>query len=109
MARQKNAFLTRIQNEYAVAMRRQRNFTILQSRDMLAIAANEALGLGPERVGRLLDAYDAVLTEYADMVEEDSRDDRSIEYTRAKVDKRLESVLGERFEPWQKRYAEIWR
>ena len=34
----------------------------------------------------------------------DAKDDKSLEYTKAKLDARLEELLGEDFQPWEERY-----
>jgi hypothetical protein len=79
-------------------------FAIQQSKDMMLIAAGDALGFGPERAKRLGDAFDAVFTEYCATLVEDNKCDKDNWYTRAKIDERLKQICGEHFVPWEERY-----
>ena len=98
----KNAYLAKVkaQREYEIA--RARLFTIQQCKDMAIIAAAQTFGLGPDRVKRFSDTYDKVFTEYAIMVQEDTKD---IEYSKYKVDEALKAVCGEYFAPFDERYS----
>lgn len=100
-----NAFLAKQEARTRALCDAQRRFTIQQCADMMLIAANEALGLGSERLHKLLLAYQAVFDQYADMAIADGRDDPDIEYTRAKVDQKLRQICGEWFRPWEERYG----
>lgn len=103
MAKQ-NAFLAKMEAMAEARCRAERRFTLQQCADMLLIAANEEFGFGPDRLRRLLTAYQTAWNEYASMVIEDSDSDRSIEYTRAKTDEKLRQICGEWFQPWEERY-----
>ena len=106
MAKQ-SAYMRRVQAQHEQMMLVQRSFTIIQCRDMAAIALHEAFGFGPERLAKFLETYDAVLNEYADMAVSDSEDDPEIDYTKGKVDAHLKRILGDGFVPWEERYREI--
>ena len=81
-----------------------RRFALQQSKDMMLIAANEAFGFGPERLKRLSDAYDAAFIQYANLTVEDAQSDKSIEYTKSVVDRKLKEICGPYFDPWEERY-----
>ena len=83
----------------------QRRFTIQQCADMMLIAAHEAFGFGPERLRRLMETYQTVFDEYADMALEDGQTDKDIEYTKGKLDRALKSICGDWFVPWEERYG----
>lgn len=79
-------------------------FAIQQAKDMMLIAAGDALGFGPERAKRLSDAFDKAFTDYATLTLDDAKSDKDIWYTKAKIDERLKQVCGEHFVPWEERY-----
>lgn len=103
----RNAFLERVAAEKAAACRTQRLFTIQQAEDMMLIAANIALGLGPERAPKLRAKYREVFRDYSEFAILDGKDDPSIEYTKGKLDNQLAAILGDAFEPWEQRYPEV--
>ena len=99
-----NAFLAKMQAQAEVKCAMQRRFTLQQAADMMLIAANEAFGFGPDRLHRLLLAYQNAWDEYADLAWDDAKADKDIEYTRAKIDEKLKQICGEHFVPWEERY-----
>lgn len=42
--------------------------------------------------------------EIAEMTLADAKDDKTIDYTKGKVDGMLKELLGDKFEPWEVRY-----
>ena len=105
MARRVNPMLAGIEAKHLRDIARQRSFTLQQCCDMMLIAANAAFGFGPDRLSKLQETYEAVFREYAEMAVSDGADDPDIVYTRAKVDQKLEQILGDRFVPWEARYG----
>ena len=105
MPKRVNPMLARIEARHQLDIARQRSFTLQQCCDMMLIAANAAFGFGPDRLAKLQDTYQDVFREYADMAIADGQYDDEIVYTRAKVDKKLEQILGDRFVPWEARYV----
>ncbi len=99
-----NAFLAKMQAKAEIECALQRRFTLQQAADMMLIAANEAFGFGPDRLHRLLLAYQNAWGEYADLAWDDAKSDKDIEYTRAKIDEKLKQICGEHFMPWDERY-----
>ena len=102
-----SGFLLKLEAKQKENMRIQRLFTIQQCEDMALLAANEEFGFGPVRCARLRAAFRRVFREWAVLAVEDGRDDRDIEYTRGKLDQRLQQVLGREFQPWEQRYPEV--
>lgn len=105
MPKRVNPMLARIEARHQLDIARQRSFTLQQCCDMMLIAANAAFGFGPDRLSKLQETYEAVFLEYAEMAVSDGVDDPEIVYTRAKVDRKLEQILGDRFVPWEVRYG----
>lgn len=105
MSRKINPMLAKIQAKHEQDLRFQRLFTIQQCDDMMLIAANAALGLGADRLKKLEETYWQVFREYAELAVSDGKDDPDIIYTRAKVDQKLQQIMGENFRPWEERYG----
>ncbi len=105
MARKPNPMLAKLEARHEAEKAFLRTFTVQQCVDMMMIAANEEHGLGPERLNRLEKTFYAVFREYARMTLDDAKDDRSIEYTKDKLDRKLQQIMGEYFTPWEERYG----
>lgn len=105
MTRRVNPMLAKIEARHREELRAQRLFTIQQCADMLLIAANAAFGFGADRLNKLEETYYAVFREYAELALEDGATDPDIIYTRAKVDQKLEEIMGPNFRPWEQRYG----
>ena len=103
MAKQ-NHFLAKMNAIAEAKCAAQRRFTLQQAADMMLIAANEAFGFGPERLHRLLLAYQETWDEYADLALDDAAADKDIEYTRAKIDEKLRQICGPYYVEWGERY-----
>lgn len=100
----KSGYLDRFERAKQLEMANVRWFAIQQSKDMMLIAASDAFGFGPERAKRLADAYDKVFFQYAELTIDDAKVDKTIDYTKGKVDERLQKICGKYFEPWEERY-----
>lgn len=105
MAKKPNPMLAKIEARHEADMAWMKMFTVQQCVDMMMIAANEEYGLGPERLNRLEKTFYLVFKEYAEMTIEDAKDDKAIEYTKSKIDRKLEQICGEYFKPWEVRYG----
>lgn len=101
----KNAFLAKQKQIMDRQVNMQRSFTIIQCKDFLTIAASD-VGLGKVKIQKLLEAYDAVFVEYSRMAVQDSYGDDTIEYTKAKVDRKLHEIMGPDWPDWDTRYSE---
>ena len=100
-----NPMLAKIQARHEAEKSWLRMFTVQQCVDMMTIAANEEYGLGPERLKRLEETFYEVFKEYAKMTLEDAKDDKAIEYTKTKLDRKLKEITGDYFKPWEERYG----
>ncbi len=93
-----------MQEQKAYDIQRHRAFTIQWCADADIMAANEVF----QRKGEKLVEFNNTFAQYAKMIAEmtldDARDDKSIVYTKEKVDGRLKELLGDAFVPWDDRY-----
>lgn len=103
-AKKPNAMLARIEARHREELRITRLFALQQAEDIMILAANEAFGAGAERVERFLNIYHDIFLEYATMLDEDYQSDRKIEYTKAKVDARLQEIQKDYYVPRENRY-----
>jgi len=101
-----NAFLARVEAQQRINLDLQRRFTIQQSEDMALIALNRAFGFGQKRLVQFLNAYREVFLEWALGTMEDGKTDKNLEYTKGKLDRELQRILGDDFKPWEERYPE---
>lgn len=73
--------------------------------DAVLIAADEVLGVTPEQAVSLRQAYKDTMMEIVKMVVDDSKDDPETEWSRAKVDDRIRSIVGDaEFQEWDERH-----
>ena len=100
----KNSFIQRMHEQKADEIKRHREFTIRWCADAAILAANEVF----RRKGEKLVEFNNTFAQYAKMIAEmtldDARGDKSIVYTKEKVDGRLKELLGDAFVPWDDRY-----
>ena len=76
------------------------------SQDAAFFAANEVLGLGPGRAQDFGEAYIRYVNEMAELIVDDSQDDRAIEYSKHVIDRKLSGIVGEEnFKPFDVRYG----
>lgn len=98
----RNAFLdkieTRIEREKLEAQR----FTRQLMADLLAIALNSEMGIGAERLEQINKKWAALFDEYATLWNSDTPD---AEYSRETLDRKLKQIYGDKFVPWEDRYA----
>lgn len=96
----KNKFLGQVQEK----IRLNRKFAIQQSLDMAVIALHEEFGFGEDRVKQFCNRFHDVFEKYASLCIEGAKDDRTIEYSKAKLDAALNDICGDDFVEWDKRY-----
>ena len=96
----KNKFLAGFQEKIIF----NRKFTLQQSLDMALIALNREFGFGEDRLMRFSRRFQDVYDEYATLVIDDSKDDATIEYSKAKLDAELQDCCGKSFVDWDARY-----
>lgn len=68
------------------------------------IAANEVFNRRGEKLVEFVTTFMERVQEIANMTVEDAKGDKSLEYTKAKVDGVLKDLLGESFVTWEERY-----
>ena len=100
----KNEYLKKLQIQKAVEMREQRLHTIAFCADAAILAANEIFQRKGKKLVEFFEAYVKYAHEIAEMTIEDAKGDKSLEYTKTKVDERLKELLGEDFTPWEVRH-----
>ena len=105
MAKQKNAFLARMDAKHNADLRFMRLLLLQQSKDMLAIAGKRALDLDEEGLKALGDEYDAAWREYATDVLEDAKWDKQLWYSIGKYEELLKEICGKYYVPHEERYA----
>ena len=70
--------------------------------DAAMMACNDMFNMGPTRAPLWVDKFKYYLNEIAGMTVADTAD---MEYTKAKVDGRLQKICGDNFQPWDERYG----
>lgn len=103
MAKQ-SGYLARMQAQRAAELKRHRIFTIQWAADAAILAANEVFQRRGEKLVEFNNAFVRWAHEIANTTMEDARDDKSLEYTKAKLDERMQELLGDAFVPWEERY-----
>lgn len=103
--RKPNPMLARIEAEHEREKAYLRTFTIQQCVDMMLIATNDAFGFGADRLNRLEETFYDVFKEYAKMTLQDAKDDKRIEFTKDKLDRKPKQIMGDYFIPWEERYV----
>ena len=92
-------------NIYAKKLRQKKELERHVSQQMVAdaavIAANKVFGAGKKRCVEFMVELSGTLDEIHDMIYGDTAD---IEYSKSVIDRKLQEILKEYFEPWDKRY-----
>lgn len=78
-------------------------FTRQVMSDATAIALNDVLGLGADRIKKVLDAISENYSDIADLVNNDTDDQ---EYSWSALDRKLKQICGEYFVPFEERYSQ---
>ena len=103
MAKQ-SGYLARMKAQKAADISFHQKFTIAWCADAALLAANEVFHRRGEKIVEFNNVFVRWVNEIAKMTMEDAKDDKSLEYTKAKVDERLKEILGKDFVPWDERY-----
>lgn len=103
----KNAYLAQLEQRMQDRSRVSQYVNERQSLDALIIAINDEFGFGAERIGRLISKYIDTRIEIADMFLDDRRknNDKELTYSKAKLDKRLQSIMGADYPGHEDRYV----
>lgn len=100
----KNEFLKKIQQQKAADIQKQRLFTMQWCADAAVLAANEVFQRKGDKVAEFTTKFFEYSQDIAKMTLEDAKSDKTIEYTKYRLDERLKEILGEHFMPWEERY-----
>ena len=100
-----SAYMQKIQAAQAAEINYHRKFTTQWCEDAAILAANEVFQRRGEKLVEYRDAYRRWASEIANMTIEDAKGDRSLEYTKYKIDGILRDLLGDNFVPWEDRYT----
>ena len=101
----KNAYLAQLEQRMQDRARVSQYVNERQSLDALIVAVNEEFGFGEERINRLISRYIETRKEIADMFLDDRHKNNEIAYAKAKLDKRLQSIMGPDYPEHDVRYT----
>ena len=102
LARHEAAIAAKLKAEYNAQL----DIALQMGLDAATIAANEVLGMGAGRAKAFLTRYIETYNLFARMITEDSKDDPDIDWSTAKIDQRIKSIVGDEvFRPWEERYG----
>ena len=103
----KNAYLAQLEQRMQDRARVSQYVNERQSLDALIVAINEEFGFGAERINRLISRYIETRKEIADMFLDDrhKNKDKELAYSKAKMDKRLQSIMGADYPEHDVRYT----
>lgn len=99
-----NPLLAKLEAQHELDLDFQRSITVQQCADMMLISAADEFGFGEDRLVRLHKRFEKVYRDYAALTVSDSKDDKSIVYTKEKLDRKLKQILGDHFTPFDERY-----
>ena len=103
----KNAYLAQLEQRMQDRARVSQYVNERQSLDALIVAINEEFGFGAERINRLISRYIEKRKEIADMFLDDrhKNNDKELSYSKGKMDKRLQSIMGPDYPEHDVRYT----
>ena len=104
----KNDFLRKMQAQKELEIQRQRLFSFQWCADAAILAANDVFQRKGEKLVEFHKAFDEYARMIAQMTLDDAKADKSIVYTKEKLDGRLKELLGDDFVPWEERYR-FWK
>ena len=102
-----NAYLLKLRAEKAAELSYQRTFTTQWCADAAILAANEVFHRSGEKLVEFYNVFIRTAHEIAEMTLIDAQDDKELAYTKEKLDRQLEKLLGENFVPWEVRYGQL--
>ena len=103
MARQ-SGYIKRLQQKKAADITFHRTFTMQWCADAAILAANEVFQRRGKKLVEFHNAFIRWSHEIAEMTLADAKGDKTLEYTKVKLDETLKELLGEDFVPWDERY-----
>ena len=100
-----NAYLLKLQAQKKAEMSIQRQFTIQWCADAAILAANEVFKRKGPALVEFYNVFVRWAHEIAEMAIADAKDDKTMDFTKGKLDALLEKLLGDDFIPYEERYA----
>lgn len=101
-----SAFAKAVQREVNIQLQLYGRNRMQFAEDAAFMAANEVLGLGSGRARAFGEAFVRYANEIAEIVVEDSKADKAIEYAKAVLDRRIREIVGEEnFVSFDERYG----
>lgn len=97
-------YLARQQAKQAAELKRQRLFSLQWASDAAILAAHDVFQRKGEKLVEFHNTFVKYANEIAEMTLADAKDDKTIDYTKGKIDGQLKELLGDAFEPWEVRY-----
>lgn len=105
MAKQ-NAFLAAVNKEVYRRMTQYEHTRMQIAEDAAFMAANEVLHLGPTYAEAFGTAFVKYIEMITDLINTDAKDDKSLEYTKSVIDRKLAPIIGkELFVEFDERYG----
>lgn len=106
MSRKQSGFAKAVQREVNIQLQLYGRNRMQLAEDAAFMAANEVMGLGSGRARAFGEAFVRYANEIAELVVEDSKADKAIEYAKAVLDRRIREIVGEEnFSPFDERYG----
>ena len=99
-----SGYLMRMKQKKAEDITYHRHFAFPWAADAAILAANEVFQRKGKKIVEFHNAFIRWSHEIAEMTMDDAKGDKSLEYTKVKLDERLQEILGEDFMPWDERY-----
>ena len=99
-----SGYLQRQQSQRQAEISFHRKFTMQWCSDAAILAANEVFQRRGDKIVEFHNAFVRFTNEIANMTLEDAKGDKTLEYTKSKVDGKLREILGKDFVPWDERY-----
>ena len=104
--KQKNAMLSRRDAAIYADYQQQLDIAWQMGLDAALIAANKVLQLGKGRAVQFGQEYMEAISNIANLIVKDSKDDKECVYSREKTDQTIKAIVGEEnFAPWDERYC----
>ena len=100
-----NAYLLKLQAQKAAEMKHQRHFTIQWCADAAILAAHEVFQRKGDKLVEFYNTFVRYAHEIAEMAIADAKDDKTMDFTKGKLDDSLRELLGDDFIPYEERYA----
>lgn len=101
----KSGFLAKMQAQKAADIKFHRYFAIQWCADAAILAAHEVFQRKGKKLVEFHNAFIRYAHEIANMTIDDAKGDKTLEYTKVKLDEQLQAILGEDFRPWDERYS----